>query len=99
MIDSFRGTGRTTTQLKNLPARATFFWYTNDTYYPKALAKKLNREDIKVYPRSSLANPHKFYGLAYFKFALDHATSSFMSLAEWDGLIDLRERERARNVR
>jgi hypothetical protein len=87
-----RGTGRTTSQLKKLPHGATFFWCTSDTSYPKSLAKHLNREDIKIFPLTSLATPHKFYGIQYFYFELDHAALSFLTNSQFRGYRELQER-------
>jgi len=39
--------GITTAQIKSAPIGAIYIWVTNDTWYPKALAKHLGREDIQ----------------------------------------------------
>lgn len=42
-----RGTGRTTLQMQTAPAGATFVWCNKDLSYPRALAERLGRTDLK----------------------------------------------------
>ena len=46
--DTLRGTGRTTAQMASAPHSAVFVWVGHDTYYPKKLASKIGREDLKI---------------------------------------------------
>lgn len=69
----FRGTGRTTTQLKAAAQRAIFIAPTRDAVdYTKRLAHDIGREDIEVMGPSVLGVPHRFHGLSR-QIILDHA--------------------------
>ncbi len=46
--DSLRGTGRTRTQMITAPRDAIFVWCNSEMDYPLALAKHLNRDDLRV---------------------------------------------------
>lgn len=69
---SARGTGRTTKQMLDAPQGAVFVWCNSDTYYPKALARKLGRIDLRVQPLSWLTHKN-VVGRRFTGFVLDHA--------------------------
>lgn len=46
--DPLQDTGRTTQQMKEAPRGALFIWCGNQTHYPRALARHLGREDLKI---------------------------------------------------
>jgi hypothetical protein len=57
--DSQRGTGRTTKQMRDAPQGAIFVWCNGHTDYPRALARHLGREDLRIEPRSFVeSNTH-----------------------------------------
>jgi len=43
-----RGTGRTTEQMKNAATGAFYVWCNRDLNYPKRLAQRLGRSDLRV---------------------------------------------------
>lgn len=67
-----RGTGLTTRQMVTAPMCAIFVWCNNATFYPKELAKKLKREDIKVVSPYWLTS-EQVRGLRPTAVILDHA--------------------------
>lgn len=70
-----RGSGRTTAQLLAIKPGGVFIWCNDLIHYPKALAKKLGREDIKIYPLCNLENTHKFVGMKVSEIIVDHAAT------------------------
>ena len=46
--DTFRGTGRTTRQMREAPHGALFVWCNAHTNYPSLLAANLGRADLRV---------------------------------------------------
>ena len=46
--ESVRGTGRTTRQMEGAPAGALYVWCNGHLEYPKHLARKLGRDDLKI---------------------------------------------------
>lgn len=79
--DRYRGTGRTTRQMKEAPKGALFIWCTsNDTLYPRALARDLDREDLVIIrlPRfASEIDQHR--GRRYPAVIVDHAAARHMT--------------------
>lgn len=45
---SERQTGRTTLQMRAAPQGAVFVWCNEELFYPKALARDIGREDLKI---------------------------------------------------
>jgi len=43
-----RGTGRTSAQMREAPADATFVWCNGHLDYPRILAKRLGRDDLVI---------------------------------------------------
>lgn len=48
MTDDQRQSGRTTRQMQEAPARATYVWVNERLEYPRALAKMLGRDDLRI---------------------------------------------------
>lgn len=46
--DRDRGTGRTTQQMKDAAHGAFFIWHTVDLHYPKEIAKRIDRSDLRI---------------------------------------------------
>jgi len=74
MNNDNRGLGRTTAQMINAPRNAIFIWCNNLTVYAEKLAKKLGRDDLKIYP-SYILDDHGFWlGRIFAGLVIDHAT-------------------------
>jgi hypothetical protein len=74
-ITETRGTGVTHSQLENCPKGSIFIWCTNDTWYPKRLAAKIDRGDIRV-ERASILDGNdwqKYLGMELPAVITDHA--------------------------
>lgn len=71
-LDKFRGTGRTTRQMKHAKPSAIFIWCNGNLQYPKELAKKLGREDLRIFRLSAL-DSDQLRGLDYPQIIIDHA--------------------------
>ena len=69
---SDRQTGRTTQQIADAPRGAVFVWCNSAIEYPRALAKKLGRDDVVVRPMSWLA-PQNTDGHTFAAVVIDHA--------------------------
>lgn len=67
-----RRTGETTRQLTDAKLNAIFVWCNHYLEYPKDLARKLGREDIKIVAPSYICGQH-FRGLEISELVLDHA--------------------------
>lgn len=67
-----RGTGRTTSQLKHAPMDAFFVWCSHYTDYPKMLAEKIGRQDLKIVSPDWLELDH-WVGLKISGIVVDHA--------------------------
>jgi hypothetical protein len=70
---SDRQTWRTTQQMLDAPVGAVFVWCNSRTAYPQELAKKLQRDDLKVRPLSWL-QPRNVIGRIFTGVIVDHAT-------------------------
>ena len=73
-MDSVRQTGRTTQQMLKAPNGAYYIWCNSITTYPRSLALRLNRWDLRVLPLSVLDRMEFFCGLRNVSIVLDHAT-------------------------
>ncbi len=72
MIDTDRGTGRTTKQMKDAPIGAIYVsCHASATNYDRCLAHKLKRTDLKVVEPSWL--DHGWYGKILTGIVIDHA--------------------------
>lgn len=75
MTDSSqRQEGRTTNQMLKAPIGAVYVWCNGDLYYPKQLARRLGREDLKVVPPSWF-DPINVLKQRLTGLVVDHATS------------------------
>lgn len=73
-INADRGTGRTTRQMQSAPIGAVFVWCSADVSYPRALANKIGRTDLKILPADRLADDSNWYrGEKLTGVVLDHA--------------------------
>jgi hypothetical protein len=77
MTDKFRGTGRTTRQMKEAPKHAIFVWCNDRTKVAERMARDLGREDLKIVPPSWITN-ERWQGMTLTGIVVDHAT--------WDSL-------------
>lgn len=69
-----RGTGRTTSQLRNAAHGAVFIWCNDRLFYPKTLARDLGRGDLVIYGPSVLCNGGtQLMGIPAPEIILDHA--------------------------
>ncbi len=68
----FRGDGTSTKQMKAAVENAVYVWLNADLDYPRHLAKKLNRDDLKIVAPSWLEQ-RRFVGLELTDVILDHA--------------------------
>ena len=67
-----RGDGTTTLQMTDAAEGALFIWCNGHLDYPRQLARKLGRTDLKIYSPSALEN-HFLAGLRFPAIVLDHA--------------------------
>ena len=72
-MDSVRGTGRTTQQMLKAPNGAYYIWCNSITTYPRSLALRLNRWDLRILPLSVLDRMEFFCGLRNVSIVIDHA--------------------------
>lgn len=72
MSDELRNTGRTTRQMKNAPKKAVFVWCNNDLYYPRHLARFLNRTDLEIVSPEWISD-YRWTGKKINGLVLDHA--------------------------
>ena len=75
---SLRGTGHTTAQLRAAPENALFVWHVDDTCYPKELAKKIGRTDLKIVG-PSYVNGNNWMGLSLSGVVVDHYAAEVLS--------------------
>jgi hypothetical protein len=68
-----RGTGTTTNQMLGAPAGSVYVWCNDHLDYPKRLAKKNNRTDLRIVPVSWLDRDHNWRGLDLEGVIVDHA--------------------------
>lgn len=85
MIDQNRGTGRTTRQMKSAPEGAHFVWCTNNTDYPKKLALRHGRPDLKIVGRGYITS-NRSMGTRPTGIVVDHNLFDVMSELERDFL-------------
>lgn len=93
MIKENRGTGRTTKLLENAPEGAVFIWCNWHLDYPKGLAKKIGRKDIKIVSPDWLT-PCNYMGITFTGVILDHATK--LSLKQREELLKIQPGIRTR---
>lgn len=78
-----RGEGTTTGQMQNSPKGAVFVWVNHHLDYPRQLARKLKRDDLKIVSPEWLSDPMRWAGLELSALVLDHA--AHLSPRQWDG--------------
>ena len=94
---SLRGTGRTTTQIKNALIGAVYIWPVYASInYPKEIARRLGRDDLRVVPLSWL-HTDGYLKIEYSEIVLDHAASARASMREWKIIEIARERAKGEN--
>jgi len=80
-----RGSGRTTKQMQEAPQNSVFVWVHHDLHYPKKLAEKIGRNDLKIVSPNWLLNSWKgaqLSGLVIDHFAHTSFTSEMRELAK-----------------
>jgi hypothetical protein len=91
---NLRGTGRTTSDMREAPRNAIFVWCNDRTGYPRDLAKHLGRTDLEIYGPSWLSG-ERWRGIER-PVVIDHAAYENMSSREWSVLNEIRKREKQR---
>jgi len=73
-VDKDRGTGRTTEQMRNAPPDSIYVWCNHHLDYPKLLARRLDRYDLRIMsPSAALERGgERLLGLHRY-IVLDHA--------------------------
>ena len=71
-------TGRTTDQMINAPMGAIYVWHLADIRYPKQLARRLGRTDLRFMSVDDL-EAGKLLGLQYATVMLDHYAANRLS--------------------
>ena len=69
-----RGSGATTKQMQEAPQGAVFIWVNGHFDYPRALANRLNRDDLKIVSPSWLETG-QCRGIRCVAVILDHAAT------------------------
>ena len=64
-----RQTGATTKQMQSSPKGAIYLWCNDSIQYPKELAARLDRSDLRIVKRSWLETSHGIHG----DLVVDHA--------------------------
>jgi hypothetical protein len=72
-MTDYRGTGRTTEQMKSAPVGAVFIWCNSNLAYPKGLAEKLGRQDLQIESPSWLSF-RNIAGREFVGVVVDHAS-------------------------
>ena len=80
--DMDRGTGATTQQMQDAPKGAVFVWCNNRLEYPRALARKIGRDDLSIVSPYWLERG--WAGQKFTDLVVDHACS--LSAGEQNGL-------------
>lgn len=70
-MNATRGTGTTSTQMRATPMNGVYIWCNDSLYYPRALARHLGREDLKIVAPAILDEYERLLG--HTGVTLDHA--------------------------
>lgn len=89
-----RGTGITTQQLREAPEGAVFVWCNHHISYPRDLAAKLGRRDLRIEP-SSFFEGDRWRGLRG-PVVVDHAFMELATRRQRDGWAEWASRYEAR---
>lgn len=76
-----RGDGATTRQMESAPKEAIFVWCNGETSYPRKLAQKIGREDLRVKAPDWLEC--RWRGLEFTGVVVDHAAK--LTDRQWEG--------------
>jgi hypothetical protein len=71
--DKFRGTGRTTSQMKAAPLNAVFVWCNYELHTPARLAHNAGRSDLRLVTPAFLSFALKHRGEEFTGIIVDHA--------------------------
>lgn len=77
-----RQSGRTTQAMQAAPRDAVFVWCNHHLDYPKDLARKLGRDDLKIVSPSWLTD-RRWVGLELSALQLDHAAFEHFTYEQW----------------
>lgn len=77
-----RGEGATTRQMQAAPQGAVFVWVNHHLDYPKDLARKLDRMDLKIMSPGHAFDDHHLRGRRFPAIILDHACD--LTMRQWD---------------
>lgn len=77
-----RQSGRTTREMQAAPKGAVFVWVSHHIDYPRDLAHKLGRYDLKIVGPEWLTD-RRWMGLELSGIQLDHAAQEIMTREQW----------------
>jgi uncharacterized protein Usg len=92
LSEEVRGTGLTTAQMHHAPHESVFVWVNYNFAYPRALAKYLRREDLKIVSPGWLDTP---VSSRYYSIVVDHG--AHLNSRQHQNLMDWVVRGRNRN--
>lgn len=69
-----RGSGTTSKQMKEAPIDALYIWCNHDLFYPRELATRLGRLDLRI-ERPSFLSGDAWRRLYFTDIVVDHATA------------------------
>lgn len=82
-----RGTGRTTYQMLDAKVGSVFIWCNGHLDYPKELARRLHRKDLRI-ERPSWLSSNRWRGMRFPGIVVDHA--AVLSEEELHSLVAIR---------
>lgn len=80
--DADRGTGRTTKQMQAAPLNAVFVWCNQHLDYPKKLARRIGRDDLKIVAPNWLDD--RWMGVEILGLVIDHAAFDMLTQRQQD---------------
>lgn len=83
-----RQSGRTTRAMQEAPKGAVYVWVHSNLDYPKELARKLGREDLRIVSPAWLED-RVWVGSLFSGIRLDHAAT--LSSRQWDAYFEVRD--------
>ena len=86
-----RGDGTTTRQMQNAPIGAVYIWVRRDTAYPKRVAEKIGRTDLKIVWPNWLTDS-QWQGNWFGGIILDHAAAERLTDNQWQCYVDAKSR-------
>lgn len=90
--DPDRGTGRTTRQMKEAPQGAIFIWCAEGLAYPRGLAEKAGRRDLRIEPLSRVRLTPEWLRGTNRPIVVDHEAMVRMTARQWHEIAMLNSR-------